>query len=97
MYTIAENPAEVATNAEKFVKQTEKRSSHYTTEDWQVAVNQFVDMSKNFIDKKDYMCEEDVNRFTAVRLNFLKIVQKNGSDDLARQIKEAYNNLESLN
>ena len=97
MYTIAENPSEVATNAEKFVKQTEKRSSHYTAEDWQVAVNQFVDMSKNFIDKKDYMCEEDVNRFTAVRLNFLKIVQKNGSDDLARQIKEAYNNLESLN
>ena len=97
VYTIAENPSEVATNAEKFVKQTEKRSSHYTVEDWQVAVNQFVDMSKNFIDKKDYMCEEDVNRFTAARLNFLKIVQKNGSDDLARQIKEAYNNLESLN
>ena len=97
MYTIAENPAEVATNAEKFVKQTEKRSSHYTTEDWQVAVNQFVDMSKNFIDKRNYMSEDDVNRFTAARLNFMKSVQKNGNEDLARQIKEAYNRLESLN
>lgn len=96
MYTIAENPSEVATNAEKFVKQTEKRSSRYTAEDWQVAVNQFIDMSKNFIDKKDNMNEQEVNRFTAARLNFMKSVLKNGNDDLARQIKKAYNNLESL-
>ena len=97
MYTIAENPADVAVNAEKFAKQTEKRSSHYTAEDWNVALNQFVDMSKNFIDKKNFMSEEDINRFTAARLNFMKSVQKNGTEDLARQIKEAYNTLESFN
>ena len=43
------------------------------------------------------MSEDDVNRFTAARLNFMKSVQKNGNEDLARQIKEAYNSLESLN
>ena len=94
MYTVAENPAEVATNAEKFVMQTEKRSSHYTAEDWQVAVDQFIAMSKNFVDKKNYMSEEDVNRFTAARLNFMKSVQTNGNEDLAHQIKEAYSRME---
>ena len=95
MYTVAENPAEIIANAEKFVKQTEKRSSHYTAEDWQVAVEQFIAMSKNFVDKKSFMSEEDVNRFTAARLNFMKSVQTYGNEDLARQIKEAYSRMES--
>lgn len=94
MYTVAERPAEIAANAEKFVKLTEKRSAHYTAEDWQVAVEQFVAMSKNFVDKKSYMSEEDVNRFTAARLNFMKSVETNGTEDLVRQIKEAYSRME---
>lgn len=94
MYTIAEKPSEVATNAEKFVKQTEKRSSHYSAEDWQVAVEQFVAMSKNYVDKKSEMSEQEINRFTAARLNFMKSVQKSGTEDLARQIKEVYSRIE---
>jgi hypothetical protein len=97
MYTIAEKPSEVVTNAEKFVKQTEKRSSHYTAEDWQVAVDQFVAMSKNYMDKKTEMSEAEVNRFTSARLNFMKSVQKNGTEELALQIKEVYSRIEPQN
>ena len=94
VYDFTENPSEVATNAEKFVKQTAKRSSHYTAEDWQVAVEQFVAMSKNFIEKKGYMSQNDIDRFTAARLDFMKSVQTNGTEELALQIKEAYNKMQ---
>lgn len=94
MYTPAEKPSEVVANAEKFVKQTEKRSSHYSAEDWKVALDQFIVMSKNYVEKKGEMSEQEISRFTAARLNFMKSVQKSGTEDLARQIKEVYSRIE---
>lgn len=94
VYVQAEKASEVAPNAEKFVKQTEKRSSHYSAEDWQVAVEQFVIMSKDFAENRSRMNQKDIDRFTTARLDFMKSIQKNGNEDLARQIKEFYNRIQ---
>lgn len=94
MYQMAEKPDEVVANAEKFVKQTTKQAKHYTTEEWQIAVDQFIAMSKNYFEWKNEMSQEDINRFIAARLDFMKAVQKDGNDELARTIKEAYNNID---
>ena len=92
-YKVADQPNEVAVNAEKFVKQTAKQSSHYSAEDWSFAVDQFVMMSKDFVQKQRYMTQSDIDRFDAARLDFMKAVDANGSEDLALQIKEAYSKI----
>lgn len=90
VYQVSKNPKEMVANAEKFAKQTTDRSASYTAEEWQVAVEQFISMSKDFVDKKRYMRQEDIDRVDAARLVFIKAVGENGSDELAVQIKEAY-------
>ena len=90
IYQASENPKEMADNAEKFAKQTVKRSSSYNAEEWKVAVEQFAVMTKDFVDKKPLMDQEDVFRFDAARLEFIKAVNENGNDELVAQIKEIY-------
>ena len=90
MYEMAEKPSQVINNVEKFVKQTEKKAKHYSAEDWRVAFEQFVAMAKNFVENKDAMKEEEVIRFDAARLEFMKTVTTNGNEELAAQIKEVY-------
>lgn len=93
VYQVAGNPKEMADNAEKFTKQTVKRSSSYTAEDWQVAVDQFVAMTKDYVEKKHYMSQEDLNRVDAARLEFIKAVSENGNEELVAQIKEVYSQI----
>ena len=87
---MTDNPRNVAANAEKFVKQTTKRSSKYTAEDWQNAVKQFVAMSKNCFEHQSYMTSEELSSFDAARLKFMEVIHTNGNEDLAMQIKAAY-------
>ena len=93
IYQVADNPREMANNAEKFAKQTTKRAASYTAEEWQVAVDQFVAMVKDYSDKKHYMSQEDIFRVDAARLEFIKAVGEHGNDDLVAQIKEAYSQI----
>ena len=93
IYQMSKNPTEMADNAEKFAKQTTKRSAHYTAEEWQVTVKQFVAMSKDFVDKKPQMSQEDIMRVDAARLTFIKAVGENGNEDLVAQIKEIYSQI----
>ena len=90
IYQMSENPREMADNAEKFAKQTTKRAASYTDEEWKVAVEQFIAMTKDYVEKKHRMSEADLNRVDAARLVFIKAVSENGSDELVAQIKEAY-------
>ena len=90
MYTQSNNPKEFLTNSEKFVNQTVKRSSHYNAEDWQVAVDQFVAMAKNFVENKNSMTEEEIARYNNMRLDFMEAVHINGNADLTAQIKKVY-------
>jgi len=89
-YQVTDNPREMATNAEKFVKQVYKQSKHYSAEDWQVAVEQFVAMSKNFVEHRDAMTEEEIMRFNNARLQFMAAIDANGSEELTKQVKDTY-------
>ena len=90
MYQMSDNPQQMVTNAEKFAKQTTKRASHYGAEEWKVAVDQFITMTKDFAEKKHHMTEADLFRVDAARLQFMKAVSEHGNDELISQIKEAY-------
>ena len=92
-YEITDNPHEVAINAEKFVKQVSKLSRHYSTEDWDAALEQFVHMSKNHLDLAPQMTQEERLRCDNVRLQFMGAIDANGSEDLAIRVKEIYSNL----
>ena len=90
LYQPTENPREVAVNAEKFVKQVTKRAKNYTTEDWQNAVQQFVAMSKNYVESSRSLTEDEKMRFDNARLQFMAAVDATGNEALAAQVKEAY-------
>ena len=90
IYQMSDNPKEMADNAEKFAKQTTRRASSYNAEEWQIAVDQFVAMTKDYVDKRSLMSQEDQFRFDAARLEFIKAVSENGNDELVAKIKEAY-------
>jgi hypothetical protein len=93
IYKVADNPKEMADNAEQFAKQTAKRASSYTPEEWKVAVDQFITMTTDYVEKKPRMSQEDQFRFDAARLEFIKAVSENGNDELVAQIKEAYSQI----
>lgn len=90
MYEMTENPSQFITHVEKFVKQTEKYSKHYSAEDWQVAVDQFVVMSKNYVENRRYLSSEDQMRFDNARVRFMGAINANGNEEIAKQVKEAY-------
>lgn len=93
MYEMAENPNQLINNVEKFVKQTEKSSKHYSAEDWQVAVEQFIAMSKDFVGNQQDLTEDDVMRFNNARLRFMSAIDANGTPEVAKQVKEAYSRI----
>jgi hypothetical protein len=91
MYEKAGNPRQLVEHVEKFVNQTEKYSRHYSGEDWQVAVEQFVVMSKDYVDNRYVLTEEEQMRFDNARLKFMEAIDAHGSDEITKQVKEAYN------
>ena len=93
MYEKAENPRQLVGNVEKFVNQTEKKAKHYTAEDWQVAVDQFVVMCKDYVENGKRLTEDEQMRFDKARVQFVNTVGANGNDELVGQIKEIYGNI----
>ena len=92
-YQMANSPREVATNAEKFAKQVEKRSKHYSAEDWRVTLEQFTAMSKDYVENWKVMTDDEIMRFDNARLQFIKAVYTNGSEDMAGEVKKIYGEL----
>jgi hypothetical protein len=92
-YEITDNPREIIPHAEKFVNQVEKKSKHYKTEDWKVAVEQFVAMSKNYIDKAAYLTQEEQMKFDNARVKFMKTIDANGTEEVAMEVKKVYSEL----
>lgn len=89
-YEMTDNPRDVTAHAEKFVNRVCKLSKHYTTEDWNAAIEQFVTMSKNYFENSRFMTEEERMQFDQTRMNFMNAVETNGNEDLVAQVKEAY-------
>ena len=93
MYEKAENPRQLVGNVEKFVKQTEKKAKHYSAEDWQVAVEQFVVMSKDYVENRDQLTSEEQMHYDNARVRFVNAVGANGGEALVVQIKETYSQI----
>ena len=93
MYEMAEKPTQVIDHVEKFVNQTEKRSKHYSAEDWQVAVEQFVAMTKNYFENLPNLSSDDQMRFDNARIKFMSAIDANGNTEIARQVKEVYSQI----
>ena len=89
-YEPTDNPRDVVTHAEKFVKQVSKQAKHYTAEEWDAAVEQFVCMSKNYYESYRFLTEEERMQFDQARLKFMQAVSTNGSEDLTSRIKAEY-------
>lgn len=89
-YEISDNPREFVPHAEKFVNQVEKKSKHYSAEDWTVAVDQFVAMSKDYVDKSKYLTQEEQMKFDNARVKFMKAIYDNGTEEVAMEVKKVY-------
>lgn len=92
-YQMSKSPREIATNAENFAKQVTRQSRHYNAEDWQVVVDQFVAMSKDFLGNRNVLTEDEIMRFDNARLQFISAVDTYGGEELVAQVKEAYGNI----
>lgn len=89
-YEPTSNPRELVPHAEKFVKQVEKKSKHYTAEDWEAAVKQFVVMGKNYVETSVKMTEEERMEFDKTRLKFMTAIDVNGNAEVAKKVKAEY-------
>ena len=89
-YEISESPREFVPHAEKFVNQVEKKSKHYSAEDWTVAVDQFIAMSKDYVDKSKYLTQEEQMKFDNARVKFMKAIYDNGTEEVAMEVKRIY-------
>ena len=89
-YEMAENPKEIVTNAEKFVSQVSKKAKHYNAEDWDAAINQFVQMGKNYYEYRPYFSEQLQMEYDNARMEFIRAVDANGGEELALRVKKEY-------
>lgn len=89
-YEMAAKPHEVVPHAEKFVNQVEKKSKHYKAEDWDAAVEQFIVMSKDYIDKSAFLTQEEQMKFDNARVKFMSAIDANGTEEVAIKVKKVY-------
>lgn len=89
-YVDSEDPQTMLTNCEKFVNYTFDKSSKYTAEDWDVTVEQFVHMCKNYRACEWQLFEKDRERFQLDLNKFMQAVDATGNTDLALEIKAKY-------
>lgn len=93
MFERPKDKSQFVSSVEKFVKQTEKKSKHYSAEDWKVAVEQFTVMSKEYVGVKDALSEQDQMRWDNARVKFMGVINANGTEEIAKQVKEIYSNV----
>lgn len=89
-YEISNSPSELVPHAEKFVNQVEKKSKHYSAEDWDAAVEQFVAMSKDYVDKAGHLTQEERMKFDNARVKFMSAIDANGTEEVAMKVKKVY-------
>ena len=90
VYEATDNPREIVPHAEAFVKKAAKLSKHYTAEDWNAALNQFVLMGKNYFEYSRFLTEEEQMRYDNARMQFVNAIDATGDEELAIRLKEEY-------
>ena len=93
-YEFTKNPRMMSINAEKFTNQVEKRSKHYSAEDWDVAIEQFVQMCKNYMEFSGHLTPEEQMKYDNARLRFMHAIDVNGTEEMAAKVKEEYSKIQ---
>ena len=93
VYEPTENPREIVVHAEKFVNKVAKKSKHYTAEEWDATVGQFVAMCKNYFENSQFLSTEEQTKFDYARLKFMDAITAAGKDDVAIRVKEEYSHM----
>ena len=75
---------------EKFVNKVDKKSKHYSAEDWNVAIDQFVAMCKNYVEIGGRLTAEEQMKYDNARVKFMHSIDANGTEDMAKRVKEEY-------
>lgn len=89
-YEMADNPKDIVAHAEKFASQVSKKAKHYNAEDWDAAINQLVQMGKNYSEYKPFFSEQLQMQFDNARMEFMRAVDDNGGEELALRVKKEY-------
>lgn len=89
-YEFTKNPRMISINAEKFTDQVEKRSKHYSAEDWDVAIEQFVQMCKNYMEFSGHLTQDEQMKYDNARVKFMHAIDVNGTEEMAVKVKEEY-------
>lgn len=92
-YEMTKNPREFVPNVEKFVNKVDKKSKHYSAEDWDAAITEFVAMNKNYVAVKDHLTDEEQMKYDNARVRFMHSIDVNGTEDMAKRVKEDYANI----
>ena len=92
-YQYTDNPHEIVVNAEKFVNQVSKKSKHYTAEEWDAAVGQFVTMCKNYYENSKSLTNEEQMKFDKARLKFMDAISAAGKDAREGRLCKNYREL----
>ena len=89
-YEYSDDPQVMLDNCDKFVNYTFEKSKKYTEEDWEVTIDQFIYMCKNYKTCEWQLFEPDRERFQANLVKFMKAVDATGDIDMALGIKERF-------
>jgi hypothetical protein len=89
-YEFSKNPRQISINAEKFVNQVEKKSKHYSAEDWDVAIDEFVHMCKNYVEFANQLTQDEQMKYDNARVKFMHAIDVNGTEEMAKRVKEEY-------
>ena len=82
-YEFSQNPRQISINAEKFVNQVEKK-------DWDVAIDEFVHMCKNYVEFANQLTQDEQMKYDNARVKFMHAIDVNGTEEMAKRVKEEY-------
>lgn len=89
-YEMTQNPREFVPNVEKFVNKVDKNSKHYSAEDWDATFDQFVAMSKNYVEFVGRLTTEEQMKYDNARIKFMHAIDVNGTEEMTKRVKAEY-------
>ena len=93
-FEFANNPRQLCENAEKFANEVAKKSKRYDAEDWEKAIQEFVQMGKNAFELRGKMTPEEQVRFNNARMKFVGAIDATGDESLSLHMKEEYSRIQ---
>lgn len=90
-------PENFIKNSEKFVRQTEKNCSKYTSwDEWQKSLEYYTHMLKDFSNLKTELNDNDIQEFRKIRIRYCDATAKTEFEDkeaVIEKAKDLYNRI----